>query len=404
MRIVSYVNAKTLELKKINSILCGLMVVFAFVGRQISLAGLPLYLYFLVCNVILLVVNNNMKISLSGKLHTGKLPQLFALIMIVMAVVLLPLSVSAVGFSAFINCITTAVVILVVYANCKTAEEMEALFKYIFIGHLVVCCATQYELVTGNHFIEIVSDYYDRIGQGNAFGFQGNINDNATVLVLCLFSAIYFWKKRPVFVTAVVIWTIYLVFCIGSRMSILAILSIVFVAVLVLLFGKIAEQRKHISKVVFPAAVVIVAIIMVFILDDTAFLDIVSNEGNYSADADRIGFLRDAFVSTAGHSLFLGNGAGMTQHLIGGRSIHSALVEVLCDYGIFTLIPLLILLVKLGMSFIERVPVWEKMFFTSFTVVFIIMSFCSSSMLHILEPWMLLVLVWKYYQTVQARQ
>jgi hypothetical protein len=338
-----------------------------------------------------------MKITIPKKVLPDSGLQLFSLLMICMAVILLPFSFDKVDFTVFLTCCLTAIVMYVVNANCKTAEDVKFLLSFVLIGHLIVCAATQYELVTGNHFIVIINDYYDKMGQGNAFGFQGNINDNATVLITGMFSSLYFLKRKPILAGAIVLWTVYLIYCIGSRLSIITLLCIAIIAVGVILLGKAAERGNKATRLILYLMALMAVAVAALTIDTSSFLNAVSNSENYFADANRILFMREALKKTVGYSFFLGNGAGVTQHLIGGFSIHCVLIEIMCDYGIVTLIPLLILISKLLTSFVAQISTKRKIFITGFAATFTIMSFCSSSMLHILEPWIIMAIVWRFY-------
>lgn len=396
MRTDRITTTKRTWIESFNRYICGVAVVLSFFGSQLALFGLPLYLYFLAINLILLFINCGMKIVIPTKLTSNKEMQVFVVVTFLMATILLPISIPKATTQPYVNCCLTLLLLWTVYANGKTVEDVEFILKFVFIGLLIVCGVTQYELITGNHFVEIISEYYERMGKDNAFGFQGNINDNATVLVTCLFSALYFLKKQPILMGGVIAWTVYLVYCIGSRMAIIAVLSIVIVAVVVVLLGKVAEYNGSVTKVILYLLILLAAVLLILTIDSSKFLNMISNAQDIDSDATRVRILNDATKTTLKNSFFLGNGSGMTQYLI-RASVHSALIEVLCDYGIFAVIPLVVLLAKLLTSFVYRIAIGKKIYITGFAVVFVLMSFCSSSMLRIQEAWIVLALVLRYY-------
>lgn len=381
-------------LNNISSHICGLFIVSLYFGEQIKILNIPLYCYFLVLTIFLLLKKESFIIRLK-KINISDLSH-FSIFLILCATVVIPIVYGRVGTQPYFYCVVSSLIIFVISNYSKDDNSIELLANYAFVGLILTCVISTYELITHTHFIKL-NEYYARMGIGNAFGFQVNINDNASLIAICLFSVYFVYRKKKILSIIIAIWSLCLIQIIDSRLVLLSIICTLMTAIVVIVFGKILSYYKQMTNLLFFLGVGVIVLLFISFFSVDSFIYYISDSSNYKNDFARVDFMESAIKSIIGPQFLFGNGAGVTVEKI-GYSIHSLLVELLCDYGIFVFVWFMYFLIKLILSFSEKISVSSKSFITSFTVAFILISFCSSSMLRIRPIWMMFSLVWNYYR------
>ena len=388
---------RTLPHKKIDLKLhlCAVTMLLLQFGEQIKIAGVPLYCFFLLIDLCMMIKERSYKIVLPKFLSIDDIGQ-FAVFWGLVASALLPFSMRKVGMQPYLYCLATALVIFVINDCAKTETELDYLFYYAVIGLLIACIFSTFELVTGTHFIKMDA-YYQRMGNNNAFGFQVNVNDNASLIAVGLFAPIYFWKRKPFMSTIIIFWAVGLLAMIGSRMALLSVLLIPFETILLKMVGKLTSQNRVIIKIISIVTIVVALILIFGVFNTESFLKLISDNENYAYDAARLQFMENAIKTITGFSVLFGNGSGVTVFNI-GKSVHCVFLEILCDNGVFVFIWLMSLMGRQLFAFAEDIKTSRMLFVTEFLITFTLIGFCSSSMLRIRPIWMMWALVWKYYK------
>lgn len=387
-------------LAALESHLCGCMIVLTFFGDQIKFLNLSLYVYALIFCLLLQPVTNNYRIRKPTLFKFSRV-ETFAYILIVLSTVTLPFSIGKLGPQPYFKTVVTALIMLVVANNIYDKKSFDLMFKYAAIGVAITVAICGYELLTGHHFYAkaLLEDRLVRQGTNNSFGFQVNVNDNASLVSLSLFIALlglrYKRRIKKLFFAAMAVALFIITSAIGARLPLLALAIVGVEALILFLISRFT--KGNVSKVFMVLLVIFLCVVYAATFTVTGFLDTVSTAQNFTSDYNRILYIQWSLRTITPISFFFGNGAGMTQQLIGGDSIHSVLVEFLCDYGVLSLISLFYLLFKLELSFADRISFTSGIFFPCFATAFLLVSFCSSSMLRVRSVWVIIVIVWKYF-------
>lgn len=386
-----------MQSSKLQIYSCGILIITTFLGEQIKLFSIPLYCYFIITTAILLVIKQGSKVRIKRKICLQCLSN-YSFFWIIVASILLIFSIKVVGIQPYLNCIITALIIIVIDKVAVDTKSTEILFKFALFGLIFTCFVCTLELLTGVHYI-YTDEYYFRLGLNNTFGFQVNINDNASLLVICLFVPLCFIQKnekRLSFVLLnfiVIVWSLCLILRIGSRAAIMAVIVGILVAIFAIGLSFLSRRTQK-AGLSFVLGACIVVVIIFFLFNDTeSLMLIISNPLAFASDMARLSFLRDALGNTDVIGFLIGNGAGITQNSI-GNSIHSVFVEVLCDYGVFVFAWLCFFVASLFFSITTKLKLIDKMYFSSFSICFIIVGFCVSSMLRIRTIWAIFTLVY----------
>ena len=380
----------TIKISPTNIIHCLFIISFIF-GEQIKIFNVPLYAILTAAELVLIASR-----SRKQYMPEDKTIIFFAIFWLIVASVLLLFSYSRVGFHPWIYAAESALILIIITENVQNGYDWEKFIVYVFIAHILTCAFSTYELATGTHFLKYIDTYYLRMGLNNAFGFQVNINDNASVVAVGLFAVLPFLKKKKKLSIAVLIWSYYLLYRLGSRMCLLTCYVVIILAVLLFVANSIISSKRIKSFFTFFFVIIIIIIFTIVLVNENVFLSIFSDDINFVSDAARIEFMKESLSVTASNSLFLGNGPGVTSALI-GKSIHSMPVEILCDYGIGVFAFFMYILIKMGTSFSIIGQLKSAIYITCFACAFFFLSFCSSSALHIRFLWVVFALVWKWY-------
>lgn len=382
----------------LESHVCGLMIVFTFFCEHFKFFGMPLYIYPLILCLFLLLVNNHFKIRKPKGIQFSRI-ETFSTILIVLATITLPFSVRTVGTQPYIKTVVTALIMLVVAKNIYDEESFELVLKYVLIGIIITAAASGYELITGHHFFAkvLTNDRLYRMGRDNSFGFQVNVNDNASLMALSVFISTFLLraKRKRVLSIALIVILLGITATIDARLPLLALFAVAIEMVVLIVISRL--KKGAMPKIVVGTIVFVTCIIFFSIYSVSGILSLLSNNQSYQYDAARLSFMSSAVKTISPISFLFGRGCGVTQELIGGYSIHSVLIELLCDNGILAAACFMYLIIRLQFSFADRISSFRSILFPCFATAFFLISFCSSSMLRIRSIWVYLVVVWQYY-------
>ena len=389
------------QIRILESHICGLMVIFTFFGEHFKLFGLPLYIFPLVLCILLLLVDNNFRIHRPRGISLSRI-ETFPTMLILSSTITLPLSVQSVGTQPYFKTVVTALIMLVVAKNIYDEESFDRILKYTLIGIIVTAAACGYELITGHHFFAkvLTNEMLYRMGRDNSFGFQINVNDNASLTALSVFIVFLCLKnkgfiKRLFFIAlALIMFTTTL--AIGSRLVSLAFAAVLVEFILLLLISRYTKGTM--PKIIIGTIFVILCVLYLASFSVTSFLNSFSSTAYYNQDLGRILFMQWSLRTITPLSLLFGHGCGVTQQMIGGSSIHSVIVELLCDNGIILAFCFIYPIIKIQLSFSDKINRASGIILSCFATAFFLISFCSSSMLRIRSIWVFLVIVWKYYK------
>lgn len=374
--------------------LCGGMILTSYFGEQFKIGSIPIYCIFIVAFFIswLLIRSRTLVIR---NINFKSISQV-SLLWIIVATIHFLFSFKVVGSQSYLYCVVTGLIVIVVSMCCKSKKDTELLLKYAYIGVLITCVACTIELITGVHYIP-TNDYYSRMGNGNTFGFQINVNDNASLLSASLFVPLYFIKRKPVLNSILVVWILFLLVKIESRLGLISVFASALFAVGVYLFNFINKSGRQILGAIFTFTMLIVVFLLFAFLNEQIFLRYISDSINYTSDSQRIMIIKSALSNTEFLGFIFGNGAGVTQEVI-GYSIHCLFIEVLCDYGVFVAVWLFSFIFRMFRAYRSNCSNLLKIYVVSFSMCFSLLSFCSSSMIRIRSIWAVFCLIWCSYQ------
>ena len=387
------------QIRRLESHICGVMIVCSFFGEHFKVLGISIYCFPLIIYILLLLVNNHYRIPLPKGFVFSRI-ETFSLLLILFSTITLPFSISRVGSLSYIKILVNALMMLVVANTIRDLESFDLVIKYFLVGIFITAIASGYEIITGHHFYAktLIDDRLYRMGRGSAFGFQINVNDNSSLISLCVFVPILVLRRKSVLLKLITIGMIaalvVLVVTINARLPVLALAIVAVEAIALLLVSRYTKGVVHKFIVGF---IILFALVLFFAsFSTTNFLGIISNSQTYQYDYARLMFIQSAFKSITPISFIFGNGSGVTLNMI-NYSIHSVLIELLCDYGIIVAISFMFLIIRLQFAFADKIAHFSSIYFPCFATAFFMISFCSSSMLRIYPVWLLLVIVWKKY-------
>ena len=374
---------------------CGMLILTSFFGEQYKIAGIPIYCFFILFTILFTIMGYGKKRS---TIDTARIDDLtvFGVGWIAIATLLF-LTYGRSMTTPYLYCISTVLIIININNNSSSLHHIEILYRFAYLGLIITCIVCSVEFLTGTHFIKIYNDYYVRMGRGNSFGFQVNINDNASCLTACMFVPLFNFNRKRRLNTIILIWIVALLIMIGSRLALIAMISIFCMYILVSLTNKLDDIAGHQLGVIVFLIGLLAIIVFAGTITTQRFLSIISDEANLNYDLARLMFMKKALQKTDALGLLIGNGAGVTQQRI-GYSIHCVFVEILCDYGVFVFSWLFYFLIKMAFSFTDSICIATKRYTSSFAICFILLGFCSSSMLRIRTIWAVFSLVWCNYR------
>ena len=387
------------QIRILESHICGIMIICSFFGDLYKVLGIPVYCFPMLLCILLLLIDDRFRIPVPKGIRLDKI-ETFSFALILFATITLPFSMIKVGSLPYFKILVNSLMMLVVASNITDEESFERILTYIFIGIIITAFISEYEIRTGHHFYAkaLLDDRLGRMGRGNAFGFQVNVNDNASLVSLSVFIPVMLLRKKSrmikLIATGLVIVLISLTITINARLPQLTLAIVVIEAFFLMLVSRFAKGtvHKYIAVLIF-----VLAFALFFVsFSATSFLNIVSTSQNYQYDYGRILFMQSSLRSITPISFIFGHGSGVTLNII-GYSVHSVVVEILCDYGIFVLISFLFIIFRLLLSYTDKINYFLSIFLPCFATAFLMISFCSSSMLRIYPVWLFLVIIWKMY-------
>ena len=387
------------QIRRLESHICGIMIVCSFFGEHFKVFGISIYCFPLIICILLLLADNHFRIPLPKGNRFTRIES-FSFLLILFATITLPFSLNRVGYLPYTKILVNALMMIVVASNITDLESFDLVMKYFLVGILITATASGYEIITGHHFYAktLINDRLYRMGRGSAFGFQINVNDNSSLISLCVFIPILLLRRKSMFLKLVTIGMIALLgglaVTIDARLPLLALAIVAVEAVALLL---VSRYTKGVAHKFIVGLIMVVALVLFFASFSAAgFLSIISSSQTYQYDYARLMFIQSAFKTITPISFIFGNGSGVTLNMI-NYSIHSVLIELLCDYGIIVTISFMYFMIRLQFAFADKISHFSSIYFPCFATAFLMISFCSSSMLRIYPVWLLLVIVWKKY-------
>ena len=400
MQIMNKTTNQDNQLFLLESHLCGLMIVLTFFGEHFKLFGFSLYCYPIIPCIFLLLANNNFKVQIIRRINFSRI-ETFPILLIIFSTFTLPFSFGSVGTQPYFKTVVTALIMLLVANNIYDEKSLELVMRYALIGVIITAVACGYELYTGHHFYTraLTDERLFRMGKNNSFGFQINVNDNASLMALSVFIVIIYLKGKSfiskVFLEFLAFVLLMITSAIGSRLVFLTLIVVSIEAVILLLISRYTKGK--VPRFIIGALIVIICGFYLILFNVTGFLNSVSSAAYYNQDYARVHYMQWSLKTITPLSLLFGHGCGVTQQLIGGYSIHSVLVEFLCDNGIIVASYLINLIIQIQFSFSDKINRIYGNFLSCFATAFVFISFCSSSMLRIRSVWVYLVIMWKLY-------
>ena len=393
------------QIGTLESHICGFMIVSTFFGEHFKLLGLPIYCYLLILCAFLLLADNHYKIRKPRIIQFSRV-ETFSSLLILFSIVMLPFSLGIAGSQPFFKTVVTALIMLVVAKNIYDNQSFEQVLKYVLIGIIITIAVCGYELITGRHFFAkvLTDERLFRMGRDNSFGFQINVNDNASLVALSIFPVLLLFQHKKfitrLFSVGLLIALLAIAISIDARLPLYALIIVAIEALT--LFFIFRHAKGTVPKFVVGFVFLIACIIFFASFSASGFLGLISNSQSYLNDYTRLLYMQWSLKSITPFSILFGHGCGVTQSLIGGSSIHAVIVELLCDNGIFVAICLLLIILKLQLAFADKVGRFDGVFFSCFATAFFMISFCSSSMLRVRAVWVFLVLIYKLYSLKTA--
>lgn len=384
----------------LESHICGLMVVLTFFGEHFKVFGVSLYCFPLVLCIFLLLLDKHFRITKPGRIRVSQI-ETFAMVLILFATIMLPFSSKIAGTQPYTKLVVTALIMLVVAQNSNEKESLDLILRYILIGIIITVVTSGYELVSGHHYYAKVlsDDRLFRMGRESSFGFQINVNDNASLVSLSVFPIMIYLKKSRsamrVLCIGIICALIFIAVGINSRLAMLALMIATFEFLLLMIVSR--YTKGSVSKVVFTIILLVCCAVFFASFSSSSFLRVVSDSQNFDDDYSRLLYMYWSLKTISPISFVFGNGCGVTQQII-GYSIHSVPIEFLCDYGVFVVTCFMYYIIKMEYAFTERINKFYSMIVPCFATAFFFVSFCSSSMLRIRPIWCYFVIMWKMYR------
>lgn len=368
-----------------------------FFGERLQFLGIPFYAYAMIAFSLEWLWYNHFIIRRGGlrKFSFSNLSS-FGLFWILVASVMLPFSVRTAETRPYIYALITGLSIIIIVSTIRDLKDIELLMKYAMVGVAATLLVTGFELYTGRHLFQF-NEYYTRLGRNSAFGFQVNPNDHATVLVACVFVVLFFIKEHKIIATVFIALLVGAALRVGARLAVYTLLVIGIEAVILALITRLSRKHSAATKILNIFIFIFLGLAFILSFSVEGLLGIISSSQDYLMDFNRFVLMRRALETITPLSLLLGHGSGVTMIMLGNLSIHSVLVEILCDNGVIVVLWLLFFVIKLFFSYTDDIPRRFKILLPCFATAFVFLCFESSSMLRIHPVWMLLAVMWKMY-------
>ena len=388
---------KGTTLSVLSKHLCGIMVTLLFFGERLQFLGIPFYAYAMIAFTLVRLWDNHFVIRRNGlrKFSFSNLSS-FGLFWILVASVMLPYSVRTAGTRPYVYALITGLSIIIIVSTIRDLKDIELLMKYAMLGVIATIIVTGFELYTGSHLYQF-NEYYSRLGRNSAFGFQVNPNDHATVLVVCVFVVLFFIKEHKIISTVLIALLVGATLRVGARLAVYTLLVIGIEALILALITRLSGKHSGATKFLNIFVFIFLGLAFILFFSVEGFLGVISSSQDYLMDFNRFVLMRRALGTISPLSLILGHGSGVTMVMLGNVSIHSVLVEILCDNGIIVALWLLYFVVRMFFSYTDDIPKVFKILLPCFATAFVFLCFESSSMLRIHPVWMLLAVMWKMY-------
>ncbi len=373
-----------------------LMIAFAIVsvafGDIYKIAGVvPIYLAFLVASVVF-----------EAKSIFGRKPDspahYFALAWLFFAIFGFVLHFENSNTTVFISsCANALFIYLIVCTAMKKKDTLSLYSKALLICILITIVACVFEIYSGTHYANFDERYQRMFGNLTA-GFQVNVNDNATLLCLMIPASLLIVQSRIKYLVAFAL--VALVFQIGSRLCDISLVVSMLLFLALGLYSKVGDRNsKRTYKVILFCTMGLLAI-AVGLLFDPIYSMLVSMSGESLSttvidDSFRVDRILETLSLSVDPGFLIGNGPGATQRIM-GYSPHCSIFELLSDYGIVVFATLIPLLSAFFSAFKGKGSLMNRVLCTVFPVFFVMVSFCSSSMLRIHCVWVILAILFCY--------
>ncbi len=293
--------------------------------------------------------------------------------------------------------------LLIIILIVLTATEKKTILYYckaVVIGHSLSILASVYELQTGNHLVKL-SEEYIRIYGTNIFGFQVNINDNVTALLMGMFALLILMaenKRYKLWKCISLVITIYLILRIGSRSGYMSLVVCGFMIIYLNLIYKFIHNNKIKMFLNFAFISFILLTLIATFYDNTliSVLENVFGGKDYYSDLQRLTIIKDTF-KFGYKRLFLGLGPGVSTLML-GINPHFLFLEILVDYGFIILILFLRVLFEILNIKFFSINKFTKSIIVSFIIGFITISIASSSIIRIRVVWIMLATIYSLYK------
>lgn len=375
-----------------------LAIIFMCTGEVIKISFIPVYGYILALAIgvyMILLFDNR----LSKKIKINKLLVL-SITWIIYGFILMLLADIHYTYKFYISIASDLLIIILIVLTATEKKTILYYCKAVVIGHLLSILASIYELQTGNHLVKL-SEEYIRIYGTNIFGFQVNINDNVTALLMGMFALLILIAENKRYILwkcIALLITIYLILKIGSRSGYMSLVVCGTVIIYLNLIYKFIHNNK--TKMFLNFVFISFMLLgLIGIFYDNTLLSVLENVfgGNdYYSDLQRLTIIKDTF-QLGYKRLFLGLGPGVSTLMV-GINPHLLFLEILVDYGFIILILFLKVLFEILKINFFSINKFTKSIIVSFIIGFIAISIASSSIIRIRIAWIMLAIIYSLYK------
>lgn len=364
-------------------------IALTFTGETIKVFAMPLYLYGFLLTIICMSITELYKFKLT-------MIDLFAFIWLISATFGVLAYQNSIGKQQYYSTITDCVLILCASAYCKSIERVDLCIKTIAIVFIPFLIVNTIELITGIRFSNM-SDMYLRMSRDSAASFFVNVNDNTTVIVCTLFIVCLYNTQHTKWKMILIGAGVIIVAFIGSRLAMFTcIVVFTFKLITSYVYKKVGNVGSIKSILIIIAPLILIIVIGSYINSST-LIQKISSDSEIGSDIFRLQLLSTAIAKIGDASIILGMGPGGAFDML-HTNPHAMLFEMLLDYGIVVFSLLLTIIGKLVLSFKKNIPFKDSQVYCSFAIAFVIMSFCSSSMIRIRCVFIIMTVIYKKYR------
>jgi teichuronic acid biosynthesis protein TuaE len=287
----------------------------------------------------------------------------------------------------FIN-ISTFIIIVSMARNLKIVRVLN---KGIIVGLIINLFVAFWEIKTNSHIMLLTPDY-ERWFYSIPITFFSNANDLSTflffsVVILTIELILAKSKRYKLFLILLLVTTTYIIVETKSRGGINGIIIYFSMYLMLRLFSKIIKQKRD-MLLLFSLLMFFLSTVMLLLAINSYFII-----NSFSSALDERLHLWSKSFQLFVSSYFMGIGPGQNLIKMDGN-VHFFLLEILSEYGIFIILGLMIVFLKLLKLIYPFINSKLNSLIASFVIAFIPISISSSSITKIYPVWIVVGIIY----------